>query len=192
MALSAPSVHTDKANFLQKLIGNGRPNCSPALCNAQTPLTWDTRPMVTSPTPFTLPPSFADTVWRWIWPACWGLGVLGMGAEELGAQTLRCHVAYAGAQRVFVVPPVLRGQEAVPLLEGATFVLHVVNKVAPFEDAAVKVSTYSVAGDEQRLLHQATYTETTVRAPHGFTGLQAVQGPTKAQELRYWCERSGQ
>lgn len=148
--------------------------------------------MVTLPTPPY--PSHLSTgaVWRQGLRVCMGLLVWGAAVQGLNAQTLRCHVAYAGAQRSFVVQPVVRGQEAPPLLEGATFVLHVVNKVAPFEDAAVKVSTYSVTGGEQRLLHQATYTETAVRAPHGFTGLQAVQDPTKSHELRYWCERSGQ
>lgn len=127
--------------------------------------------------------------WARVW---WGGLLCALGAAGLHAQTLRCHVAYAGAQRSFVVPPVVRGQEAQPLLEGATFVLQVVNKVAPFEDAAVKVSTYTAAAGEPKLLHQATYTDTAARSAHGFTGLQAVQEPTKAHELRYWCERSGQ
>jgi hypothetical protein len=143
-------------------------------------------------TPAPPQPASAQVLGRPWAKVLWGVLLCSLTVTSLHAQTLRCHVAYAGAQRSFVVPPVVRDQEAQPLLEGATFVLQVVNKVAPFEDAAVKVSTYTAAAGEPKLLHQATYTDTAARSAHGFTGLQAVQEPTKAHELRYWCERSGQ
>ena len=109
------------------------------------------------------------------------------------AQGIRCHVAYAGAQRTLNVQPTTRANDTQPQLQGASLAWVVVHKVAPFEEAVVQVSTYGVVGSEQRLLHQATYTPTVAgSSSHGFTGLQAVQPPNQAPELRYWCERSGQ
>lgn len=125
--------------------------------------------------------------------AVFALASLGVGTSGW-AQPIACHVAYGGAERTFSVPSVTHSQDAHPLLEGASFVLKVVNKVAPFETPSVLISTFVVTEQQQHLVHQASYTPaaTPSASPHGFTGLQTVQDPQRNLELRYWCGPSGQ
>lgn len=125
-----------------------------------------------------------------------GLGalVLGLASTLAQAQTVSCHLAYAGFERTITVAGVTQAGEVPPQIEGASFVFHVLNKTAPFEEAAVTISTYTPVDGQNRLLHQATYVPTGAQhtAPnttHGFTGLQVVQEPRQGREWRYWCQR---
>ncbi|MGQ9724105.1 MAG: hypothetical protein ACUVVU_01860 [Tepidimonas sp.] len=123
--------------------------------------------------------------------ARWILGVsLAVAAWGSAAQTIACHIAYAGATRVFHIPPASHTSEVTPLLEGATLALEVVNRLPPAPGAGVTVRTLSVQGDAPVLIHQATYLPRgRPTGVHGFTGLQVVRDPVRGNELSYWCER---
>ncbi|MEW6693844.1 hypothetical protein Tther_02158 [Tepidimonas thermarum] len=106
------------------------------------------------------------------------------------AQTVACHVAYAGATRTFVVAPVAHDQAPEPLLQGATLALEVINRLPPAPGAGVTVRTLGVRDGTPYLLHQATYLPgPRATGTHGFTGLQVVRDPARGNELAYWCER---
>lgn len=110
-------------------------------------------------------------------------------AAPAASQPVVCHVAYAGATRVFVVDPVAHDGTQPPLLEGATVVLEVVNRLPPAPGAGVTVRTLGLADGRPYLLHQASYLpEKPATGPHGFTGLQVVREPSRGNELTYWCE----
>lgn len=128
---------------------------------------------------------------RRVAPACWtGLAALWL-ATSLGAQTIQCHVTFAGASRTFSVPPTGHTDEVRPLLEGASFVLEVINRLPPEPGAGVKVRTYGVFSGEPYLLHQALFLpNASASSLHGFTGLQVIREPLRHQELAYWCERA--
>ncbi|HEX5783318.1 MAG TPA: hypothetical protein VFY35_01210 [Burkholderiaceae bacterium] len=126
-------------------------------------------------------------------PALVVLLATGLSSSLAWSQSVVCHVAYAGAERALTIPGVSTAAEVPPQIEGRTFVFHVLNKTAPFEEAAVTVTTTLLIDGEPRWLHQATYLAAAQAAspglPHGFTGLQAVQEPQSGREWRYWCER---
>lgn len=107
------------------------------------------------------------------------------------AQTVRCHITFAGATRTFVIEPASSFAEpARPLLEGASLALTVVNQLPPAPGAGVSVRTYSRVGEAPVLLHLAFYLPAATRTgPHGFTGLQVVREPQRLREIAYWCER---
>ncbi len=111
-------------------------------------------------------------------------------ASGVGAQTIQCHVTFAGATRTFAVAPASHTDEVRPLLEGASFVMEVINRLPPDPGAGVKVRTYGVFSGEPYLMHQAVFLpETSANPPHGFTGLQVIREPLRHHELAYWCER---
>lgn len=122
---------------------------------------------------------------RWIWGFLLA-GTVGSAA----AQTVACHIAYAGVTRVFRIPPVPYGSDVVPLLQGATIALEVVNRLPPAPGAGVTVRTLGVGNDGLVLIHQASYWPAVVPgSAHGFTGLQVVREPVRGNELAYWCEQ---
>jgi hypothetical protein len=125
------------------------------------------------------------------WAILGGIGLLGVSAVT-HAQNVRCHISYAGATRTLAVSPIARAEDVEPQLQGTSFVFKVVNKVAPFEEDAVRITTYTTWQGQTLLLHQASYRPTPVstseNSKHGFTGLQAVREPLRGNELRYWCE----
>lgn len=123
--------------------------------------------------------------YRWI-----GVAALCL-ASSVGAQTVQCHVTFAGATRTFTVAPASQIGEVTPLLEGASFVLEVINRLPPDPGAGVKVRTYGVFSGTPYLMHQALYLpQTQTTSSHGFTGLQVVREPLRHHELAYWCERA--
>lgn len=104
-------------------------------------------------------------------------------------QPVACHVAYAGATRVFVIEPTAHDGPARPLLEGATVVVEVANRLPPAPGAGVTVRTLALRDGRPYLLHQASYLPgSPANGPHGFTGLQVVREPSGGNELAYWCE----
>jgi hypothetical protein len=107
------------------------------------------------------------------------------------AQSIQCHLAYAGATRTFLIAPSSQVNEPSTLVEGASFVFKVLNRIPPAPGAGVKISAYGVFSEAPYLLHEATYLSTTSLggAIHGFTGLQLVREPLRHNELAYWCER---
>jgi hypothetical protein len=107
------------------------------------------------------------------------------------AQSVQCHLAYAGATRTFVVTPSTHVNEPATLVEGSSFVFKVLNRIPPVPGAGVRISAFGVFSDAPFLLHEATYLSTTAPggATHGFTGLQLVREPLRHNELAYWCER---
>lgn len=106
------------------------------------------------------------------------------------AQPVSCHVAYAGATRTFVVEPANHDRAPAPLLQGATLVFEVINRLPPIPGAGVSVRTHGLWQGQPFLIHQATYLPgAPANGPHGFTGLQVVREPTRGNELSYWCER---
>lgn len=120
---------------------------------------------------------------------CGAVALVGMAAVAQ-AQPVTCHVAYAGATRAFVVKPVDHSSRPTPLLQGATLVVEVLNRLPPAPGAGVTVRTQGLWQGQAYLLHQATYLpEAPAAGPHGFTGLQVVREPTRGNELSYWCER---
>lgn len=121
--------------------------------------------------------------------------VLGSLGNTAWAQTVSCHLAYAGFERTIRIPGVTQASEVPPQIEGPSFTFHVLNKTAPFEEAAVTISTYTHVNGHQRLMHQAIYRPAVepvaaIDTPYGFTGLQVVQEPQHGREWRYWCERT--
>ncbi len=52
-------------------------------------------------------------------------------AGVASAQSIQCHVSFAGATRTFTIAPVSQTDAVTPLLEGASFVLEVVNRLPP-------------------------------------------------------------
>ncbi|TSE33231.1 hypothetical protein Tchar_01820 [Tepidimonas charontis] len=116
------------------------------------------------------------------------LAVIGAAST---AQPIVCHVAYAGATRSFVIPPQPHAVDPPPLLQGASVLVEVVNRVPPQPGAGVVIRTYGMRDGEPMLLHQGSYLPTAPAVgPHGFTGLQVVREPARGHELTYWCERT--
>ncbi|TDQ40615.1 hypothetical protein DFR43_1156 [Tepidicella xavieri] len=117
--------------------------------------------------------------------------MLGAVAGVASAQNIQCHVSFAGATRTFTIAPGSQTDAVTPLLEGASFVLEVINRLPPEPGAGVKVRTYGVFSGEPYLMHQAFYLpQNDPRGPHGFTGLQVIREPLRHHELAYWCERA--
>lgn len=106
------------------------------------------------------------------------------------AQTVLCHLGFAGAQRTFVIPPSRFTDDVYPLVEGASFAFQVVNRLPPEPGAGVQVSTYATGHTQPFLLHQATFSAQGGEGTHGFTGLQVVREPVRGHEIAYWCERA--
>ncbi len=104
-------------------------------------------------------------------------------------QPVTCHVAYAGATRAFIIEPTPHQAPVQPLLEGASVVLEVINRLPPAPGAGVTVRTLGVQDGHLYLLHQASYWPHAATAGlHGFTGLQVIREPSRGNELVYWCE----
>ena len=121
----------------------------------------------------------------------WWLGACLTLPPWAWAQSVTCHLGYAGVSRSFHIPPSHHTDDVAPLVEGASFSFKVLNRLPPDPGAGVQVQTYAVFANEPFLIHQATYTPTQAASgPHGFTGLQVVREPWRANELSYWCERS--
>lgn len=106
------------------------------------------------------------------------------------AQTVLCHLGFAGAQRTFVIPPSRLSDDTAPLVEGASFAFQVVNRLPPEPGAGVQISTYATGHTRPFLLHQATFSAQGGDGSHGFTGLQVVREPVRGHEIAYWCERA--
>lgn len=107
------------------------------------------------------------------------------------AQTVHCHVGWAGATRVLAVPPSAADEVPAPLLEGASLIVEVVNRLPPAPGAGVTVRTLGRWQGQPYLLHEAHYLPSAPAVgPHGFTGLQTVREPTRGHLLTYWCEHA--
>lgn len=116
-----------------------------------------------------------------------GLSVAGAAA----AQTVQCHVGWAGATRVLLIPPSPADEAPAPRLEGAHLAVEIVNRIPPAPGAGVTVRTLGRWQGQTYLLHEAHYLPAAhVVAPHGFTGLQTVREPTRGHVLSYWCEHA--
>ncbi|TSE18876.1 hypothetical protein Talka_01906 [Tepidimonas alkaliphilus] len=115
----------------------------------------------------------------------------GASASLACAQSLQCHVGWAGASRVLVVAPTPADEPALPLLEGANLSLEVINRLPPAPGAGVTVRTLGRWQGQPYLLHEAHYLPSAPAVgPHGFTGLQTVREPTRGHLLTYWCEHA--
>lgn len=116
-------------------------------------------------------------------------------APVASAQSVRCHLTYAGATRSFTVPPAMCPDEVAPVLEGASFVFKVTNLAQPARKAGVDIEV--LTRDRKNRLqptHKAHYkaweaSTSQPGVPHGFTGQQTVRGVGYSQGLSYWCER---
>lgn len=116
-------------------------------------------------------------------------------APVASAQSVRCHLTYAGATRSFTVPPAMCPDEVEPVLEGASFVFKVTNLAQPARKAGVDIEV--LTRDRKNRLqptHKAHYkaweaSTSQPGVPHGFTGQQTVRGVGYSQGLSYWCER---
>lgn len=134
---------------------------------------------------------------RHAWPARavagWVLSAVG-GLTPAWSQPVTCHLSYAGATRAFTIAPVVCPQDEPPLVEGASFALRVTNRAWPQGQAGVTIETFTDVAGALQVTHRAHYAAweaatTRPGTPHGFTGLQTVQGAGYAQGLSYWCER---
>lgn len=118
-----------------------------------------------------------------------------MAAPVVSAQSVRCHLTYAGASRSFTVPPAMCPDEVAPVLEGASFVFKVTNLVQPARKAGVDIEVFTRDRQDQlQPTHKAHYlaweaSTSQPGVPHGFTGQQTVRGIGYTQGLNYWCER---
>lgn len=126
-------------------------------------------------------------------PRRWRAGLLAAVAAGLAldaaAQTVRCHIGWAGAARTFTVAPAPADEPPPPLLEGASVAVEVINRLPPAPGAGVTVRTWGRWQGQAYLLHEAHYLPTLpMVGPHGFTGLQTVREPTRGHLLSYWCE----
>lgn len=133
---------------------------------------------------------------RWCGVALAALLVGGAAlAPVASAQSVRCHLTYAGATRSFTVPPAMCPDEVAPVLEGASFVFKVTNLAQPARKAGVDIEV--LTRDRKNRLqptHKAHYkaweaSTSQPGVPHGFTGQQTVRGVGYSQGLSYWCER---
>ena len=118
------------------------------------------------------------------------LGLIGaLACAGASAQSVACHVAYAGAVRTVVVAPSAHAEPTDPQLTSSSIAVEIVNRLPPAPGAGVTVRTLSVREGQPQLLHQASYLPgAPVTGPHGFTGLQVVREPVRGNELTYWCE----
>ncbi len=146
----------------------------------------------TTPTPDRNRPYHPGAVrWRSIALAALLLG----GAVAASAQSVRCHLTYAGANRSFTVPPAMCPDEVAPVLEGASFVFKVTNLAQPTRKAGVDIEVLTRDRQDQlQPTHKAHYkaweaATSQPGVPHGFTGQQTVRGVGYTQGLSYWCER---
>ena len=132
--------------------------------------------------------------WRGVALAALLLGGTAL-APVASAQSVRCHLTYAGATRSFTVPPAMCPDEVAPVLEGASFVFKVTNLAQPARKAGVDIEV--LTRDRKNRLqptHKAHYkaweaSTSQPGVPHGFTGQQTVRGVGYSQGLSYWCER---
>lgn len=140
-----------------------------------------------------LPPA-RPVRWRGVALAALLLGGAAL-ASVASAQSVRCHLTYAGATRSFTVPPAMCPDEVAPVLEGASFVFKVTNLAQPARKAGVDIEV--LTRDRKNRLqptHKAHYkaweaSTSQPGVPHGFTGQQTVRGVGYSQGLSYWCER---
>ncbi|MDW8335483.1 MAG: hypothetical protein RMK34_00740 [Tepidimonas sp.] len=128
-------------------------------------------------------------------PRRWCAALLAAAATSLAldaaAQTVRCHIGWAGAVRTFTITPAPADETPPPLLEGASLAVEVINRLPPAPGAGVTVRTLGHWQGQAYLLHEAHYLPTQPAVgPHGFTGLQTVREPTRGHLLSYWCEHA--
>lgn len=126
---------------------------------------------------------------RWRWPLRVAVLSALLAAGPALAQDVRCHLSYAGAQRSLTIPASRHTDEVPPQIQGASLDFQVLNRLPPEPGAGVQVRTFAHLNGTPWLLHQATYLGLGGTGPHGFTGLQVVREPVRANELVYWCER---
>lgn len=119
------------------------------------------------------------------------LAAIGALADAAVAQTVLCHVGWAGATRTVTIAPSAADEAPAPRLEGSTLAVEVVNRLPPAPGAGVTVRTLGRWQGQPYLLHEAHYLPTAPAVgPHGFTGLQTVREPTRGHLLTYWCEHA--
>lgn len=106
------------------------------------------------------------------------------------ASEVRCHVLYGGEEFPVDASPKANVYDVPAKPIGRYFAFKVTYVAAPERVAAINIYTYSVVSGTPVLLHQTKHRPPYIRggSRYGFTGLNFVYEPSKASELKYWCE----